>query len=377
MNYRVEIYRLGKENKLISRSVNLPRFTQDYLCYSYSWGCKWKNNFSYKLPDNSTSGMYSAKLIDNAGRYFWVTFIVKPPIGSSGDILLLASTNTWQAYNNWGGGSFYSNRVNSDVPSSSNVSFLRPNPQANPEQNKAGMHLADAELFMHQWLEKNNYNYHSYADIDIHNDQSILSKYKLLIIHAHPEYWSQRMLEYLKEYLDYGGSLMYLGGNGLYWKVVINTDLNILEVRKKGDLHYFNASTGGLWKNLGFPQSTILGVSYTSYGIGTYHPFEVYNEDHWILENTGLKNGDTFSSECFNCAGGSGHETDKIDIYSPEVDTIAVGTNPNNGGAHMIYYKRSNGGQVFSASSISFTGTLQQDEKSSMIVKNVINRFIK
>ena len=239
------------------------------------------------------------------------------------------------------------------------------------------MHLAEAESYLLEWLESGKIECDSYADIDVHNDQSLLSKYKLLILHAHPEYWSQRMMEYLKEYLDNGGNLMQLGGNGLHWKVVINTELNILEVRKNNALHYFLTVAGGLWKDLDFSQSTLLGVRYDGRGAGTYHGFKVIDESHWVLKNTDLKNGDVFSENCDRCTGGSGHETDKIAENSPEVTLIAKGTNPDNGGADMIYYQRNGGGQVFSASSITFTRTLMLAELSSQITKNVIEEFTK
>ena len=96
-----------------------------------------------------------------------------------------------------------------------------------------------------------------------------------------------------------------------------------------------------------------------------------------VLKNTDLKNGDVFSENCDRCTGGSGHETDKIAENSPEVTLIAKGTNPDNGGADMIYYQRNGGGQVFSASSITFTRTLMLAELSSQITKNVIEEFTK
>ncbi len=375
-SYSIELYRIGKEHQLLFSEQNIIAERQNYLCHSYATGCNWNNNFSFEIPLEYSSGMYSAKLIDIAGNSAWVTFIIKP-IEPNSNILVLASTNTWQAYNAWGGGSFYSYLINDDLPNAANVSFLRPNPNARPIKSDKNMHLADAESYLLEWMEKENITYDSYADIDIHNDVSLLSKYKLLIIHVHPEYWSQRMLEYLKEYLDNGGNLMYLGGNGLHWKVVMNTEMNILEVRKNNDLHFFLPSPGGLWRDLGFPQSTLLGVRYDSRGYGTFHPFAVHDENHWALANTNLKKGVLFSTECDGCGGGSGHETDKIDENSPKVDTIAIGTNPDNGGAHMIYYQTNGGGQIFSASSISYTRTLEVDNNTSIITKNVIDRFTK
>ena len=36
---------------------------------------------------------------------------------------------------------------------------------------------------------------------------------------CHPEYYSREMMDALAAYLGRGGRLMYLGGNGFYWRV--------------------------------------------------------------------------------------------------------------------------------------------------------------
>jgi hypothetical protein len=60
----------------------------------------------------------------------------------------------------------------------------------------------------------------------------------------------------------------------------------------------------------------------------------------------------------------------------PGIQLLAKGTNPNNGGADMIYYQTTGGGEVFSVGSISFTTCLLTDSVQSRIVRNVLNRFI-
>lgn len=375
--FTAEVYRFGKDVVKISEERGIPGKVQHYACYSYSWGCRWENNYNLTIPQDYETGMYALRIVNTNGAFFWITFIVKPKPSNRNDILVLASTNTWQAYNWWGGASFYKNQVNGDVPSSLNVSFFRPNPAADPSHEGQFSHLASGERFMLEWLEVHGYPYDMVCDKDLHNDPLLLGRYKVLIIQVHPEYWTRSMMDFLKFYLDNGGNLMYLGGNGLHWKVVYNTEHNILEVRRNRELHHYVPLPGGLWKQLDFSESTLLGVRYDSRGFNTFAPYEAYDPDHWIMANTGLKKGDVFSSECFGCAGGSGHETDKIDEDSPPVDTLAIGMNADGGGAHMIYYQRAGGGQVFSVGSLTFTRTILKDEAASQITHNVLRRFTK
>ena len=106
LKYTIQIYRFGETQELLYTGKELNGKLQNYFCYSYSWGCNWKNNYSFTIPGNFKTGMYSAKLITNNGDYFWITFVVKPKRGSHKDILVLSNTNTWQAYNRWGVGHF-------------------------------------------------------------------------------------------------------------------------------------------------------------------------------------------------------------------------------------------------------------------------------
>ncbi len=50
------------------------------------------------------SGIYTAKITDKTSQaYFHITFIVRDALQTRKQIALLASTNTWQAYNFWPG----------------------------------------------------------------------------------------------------------------------------------------------------------------------------------------------------------------------------------------------------------------------------------
>ena len=119
-------------------------------------------------------------------------------------------------------------------------------------------------------------------------------------------------------------------------------------------------------------------MSYTRSGYDTYKPYKVIDADHWTLKNTGLKKGEEFGAICSKVAGASGLETDKMNEFSPKnTKLIAKGTNPDNGGAEMIYYMNSSGGKVFSVGSITYNVCLLSDPHISQITKNVFDEFLK
>ncbi len=218
---------------------------------------------------------------------------------ASKQILVLASTNTWQAYNSWGGASqyIYDESTNEYVTQPAQiVSFHRPNRMAHPIGNDG--HLVNAELHLIGWLERNGYSYDIAADIDLHEDDRLLNRYHLVIINVHSEYWSSDMLVNLKAYLNQGGSLAYLGGNGIYWRVTLQD--NQIEVQKDEHRHHHAGRKGGNWRELGQPESSILGVEFSREGYNTFYPYRVLLPEHWAFAGTNLKKGDMIGEEGLN-----------------------------------------------------------------------------
>ena len=112
----------------------------------------------------------------------------------------------------------------------------------------------------------------------------------------------------------------------------------------------------------------------------TAAPYQVVADDHWVFEGTGLKNGDVFGTESLHqrCPGGaSGHETDKISPSSPpNTRLLAKGLNPDKGGAEIVHYETSSGGEVFSVGSICYPSSVVVDEATSRITSNVVRKFL-
>jgi hypothetical protein len=127
-------------------------------------------------------------------------------------------------------------------------------------------------------------------------------------------------------------------------------------------------------------EANLLGVVYTEAGIMTAAPYRVVKADHWVFAGAGLENGDIFGERSLHeriPGGASGHETDKISASSPaNLELLAQGLNPEEGGAQMVCYTTASGGAVFSAGSITYPAALLVDDPVSRITANVIARFL-
>ena len=79
----------------------------------------------------------------------------------------------------------------------------------------AGTERLSADLYLTHWLEQKKIPYDTIADENLHEEgEALLTKYRVIVTGTHPEYWTKRMLDALDRYLDAGGRVMYLGGNG-------------------------------------------------------------------------------------------------------------------------------------------------------------------
>src|SRR5436853_811816 len=361
--------------------------TQEAPPEPYRSGCGWAETFSLTIPNSWRSGIYSARCSDADNNTSDITFVVKSSAGARYRIAVLANVNTWLAYNGWGGKSKYTGLAR--------TSFLRPAPGAAPEGD---LHLTRGELWVLVWFEIAGFAAHLYTDIDFDNDGCDAAQYKCLVLNTHPEYWSTRMYDNLTAYLDAGGSVIYLGGNGIYENGEYEPDLTGMVFRAGVE--------GGPRVNAIFrrlsparPERSLLGVATERCGVEG-SPYEVVAADHSLLAGTALNAGDTFGDFGLNTGVGngkaSGWEVDTqnglgainipIDcdmedgIVPPSVlpsgtVVLARGKRDNRGpGADMIYYDHPGGGFVFSAGSLTFGGSLVVDGAIQQIIRNALTK---
>lgn len=388
-NYRIRtIYHQKEKTAQDQATVRSNGAERTYNGCSYKEGFDWERSAVHELPEDLRSGYYTLELSNELGS-FHLPFLVKNKDPEEAEVLVLSSTNTWHAYNPSGKASFYRYNLDDspDRERANFVSFQRPLTCYSGDTYQGGKF--DAELAISHWLDEKGIPYHVVSDLDYHEKQYSAEDYKVLILNTHPEYWSKPMYDHLEEYLDQGGNLMYLGGNGIYWKVTIKGEQ--MECRKSRNDHVHDGSDGGKWRHVGRHEANILGVAYTGAGANTSVPYIVVDPDHWVFENTGVEKGELMGKS-LNRGWASGHETDKP-VYDPQhtpenAVLLAEGLNKQrksklgdpdadiDGGAHMMYYEHEGGGAVFSAGSINYGGSLMVDSTMEQLTYNVLRRLL-
>ena len=244
-SYRVEIFRLGWYNGAGGRRVAcLPSCsgseqgaTQPLRSPDPATGeldAGWLVTDGVSVGPDWTTGYYVAKLIltggPNAGQASWVPFIVRAPPGASSAILVQASVNTWEAYNNWGGKSLYS--FNSTA---SSVSASHTNAAAMVSFNRPYAEITQAfewEYNLVRFLERHGYDVSYQTDVDTDLNPSSLLRHRVDVVSGHDEYWSPTMRDAYEAARSAGVNLAFLGGNIGYWQArYANSDRTLIEYR--------------------------------------------------------------------------------------------------------------------------------------------------
>jgi len=367
------------------------------------------------VPAPSRSGLYYLWARTPSGRTFSFPWVVAPSEPRV-KIAVLASTNTWNAYNNFGGRSNYINPgslpatptinarldlaryISRDSPWSiadadfKPLAFERPEPGnhifdnppwdgssiTDPIQGRMQCGQAPGEWRLNGWLEREGFEYDYYAEAQLHDGTLPLDFYKVLILSVHPEYWTREMFQKVEKWVHEGGRLLYLGGNGLNCEVTIENDA-IMRCVSYDDTKDPASRHESRMHRTYKPEAGLLGIAFTDPGAMTAAPYRVIDADHWVFEGTELAKGELFGVKSLHervPGGASGHETDKMTPSSPlNIRHLAKGTNVDGGGADMVYAETGKGA-VFSAGSITWVSSLFPDQHVSSITKNVIRRFL-
>jgi N,N-dimethylformamidase len=416
----------------------------------YDFG--WDKDFEFVVPDDMPSGIYIMR-IEAEGHYDAMPFFVCPPLGKRrADLCVLVSTFTYTIYGNharpdfapswlekisaWNaypnnpseyrhyGLSTYNNHTDGSGichASHKRVLFnLRPGYLTFGEASCSGLRHFQADSHLIAWLHNQDIAYDIVTDDELDRDGvAAISGYKAVLTGSHPEYHTSATLDALKDYRDNGGGLIYLGGNGFYWRIVRHSeDPTLLEIRRSEDGlrawasepgEYYNAfdgSYGGLWRRNGRPPQKLVGIGFTAQGNFVGMPYKRVNYDKnmdWVFDGI---NGELLGDFGFSGHGAAGFELDRRDEKLDEgQDIITLAQSYDEGNrfilvpeemlthltnlsgspeadakrADMVYFKTANGGQVFAVGSITFCGSLpwnNYDNNISTLLRNVVRKFV-
>ncbi|MDB2637772.1 N,N-dimethylformamidase large subunit [Alphaproteobacteria bacterium] len=416
----------------------------------YDFG--WDKDFEFVVPDDMPSGIYIMR-IEAEGHYDAMPFFVCPPLGKRrADLCVLVSTFTYTIYGNharpdfapswlekisaWNaypnnpseyrhyGLSTYNNHTDGSGichASHKRVLFnLRPGYLTFGEASCSGLRHFQADSHLIAWLHNQDIAYDIVTDDELDRDGvAAISGYEAVLTGSHPEYHTSATLDALKDYRDNGGGLIYLGGNGFYWRIVRHSEEpTLLEIRRSEDGlrawasepgEYYNAfdgSYGGLWRRNGRPPQKLVGVGFTAQGNFVGMPYKRVNYDKnmdWVFDGI---NGELLGDFGFSGHGAAGFELDRRDEKLDEgQDIITLAQSYDEGNrfilvpeemlthltnlsgspeadakrADMVYFKTANGGQVFAVGSITFCGSLpwnNYDNNISTLLRNVVRKFV-
>lgn len=323
--YTVEIARLGREREVVWTKANLPGQAYPIPEDASGQGCRWPEALRVAIDPHWPSGYYEVALraADNGGKWvhrgkrsaegsaFFVLRAAEP--GKQSHILLQLCTNTYNAYNNWGGSSLYAYNSLSNNQGH-RVSFDRP----------TASQFTRWEAPFVTWCETHGYTLDYAANSDLEFHPELLDHYRLVLSVGHDEYWSSRMRDHLEAFIGKGGNVAFFSGNTCCWQVRTEDDGRALTCWKQNfhsDPVYQTRdfqTLSTLWSHhlVKRPENTLTGVGFLWGGYHKSHgqfmdgtgAFTVYRPEHWVLQGTGLSKGAAFGGknsivgyECDGC----------------------------------------------------------------------------
>jgi hypothetical protein len=221
--YTIGIYRVGyyggdgaRKVATVNPSASLPQSQPqcitDATTELYDCG-NWAVSASWNVPSTAVSGVYFAHLrrTDDGGSSH-ITFIVRDD-SSHSDVVFQTADTTWQAYNDYGGSSFYTGGANGRA---TKLSYNR------PVLTRGGIGGRDFffanEYPMIRFLEKNGYDVSYISGVDTDRRGDLLKNHKTYLSVGHDEYWSGAQRANVEAARDAGVNLMFLSGNEMYWR---------------------------------------------------------------------------------------------------------------------------------------------------------------
>jgi N,N-dimethylformamidase len=416
------------------------------------YDCGWEPDVVWRVPDDFASGLYCLRL-RAGGHEDHVLFVVRPRRGAPrAQALFVVPSFTYVAYCNfaspgfeprsrqrvadWGCWPWLPNDVkdygvstydhHTDGSGVCYSSRLRPNLNMRPrflaatDPRGSGLRHFAADTYVTAWLDHVGEPYDVVCDEDLHEEgAALLAPYRVVITGTHPEYHTPETLAAFQAHVDGGGRLMYLGGNGFYWKIAVHPQLpGVIELRRaEGGIrlwasepgeyyHSFDGSYGGLWRRNGRPPDMLTGVGFTSQGNyeGSYYVRQPGSRDPraaFIFDGVGPD--EIIGDFGFFGGGAAGFELDRADpALGTAPHALVLASSENHGPmfqhvneellrqfshrpraevvrADMVFFETPRGGAVFSVGSITYCGALPYNSYRNNVARittNVLRRFL-
>ena len=422
-------------------------FHQDDI-YDFAWD----TDFSYTLPNDIPSGVYIMR-ISCDGHEDAIPFFVCASVGKpKAKLCVLISTFTYAIYGNHARPDYnpsWQDRISgwnaypynpaehpqyglstynyhADGSGICHASHKRPLFNLKPgyltfgEAECSGLRHFPADMHLIAWLHAKGIDYDIVTDRELHNEGvTAIAGYSAVTTGTHPEYHTSETLNALRDYRDDCGHLLYLGGNGFYWRIALHPESeDVLEIRRAEDGirawaaepgEYYNAfdgTYGGLWRRNGRAPQDLVGIGFTAQGEFFGDPYRRVCADpayDWVFE--GVQDA-LIGNYGYSGNGAAGFELDHMDhrlgtpqnavllaqsvtrdngfMLVPEeqlthLTNLTGGTVKDAMHADMVHIEYPGGGSVFATGSITFCGSLPWnnfDNDVSRLLQNVMTRAL-
>jgi hypothetical protein len=334
----LQVFRVGPERqrtagKMEMRGVAVtrPRHLERIAAGSFT-----------RIPvGNWPTGLYFARLTAAGGRIGYAPFVVPPQRPGQSRVAVVMPTRTWQAYNfrdddrDGYGDTWYATAGHTTAR------------LGRPYLNRGvPPHFRQYDLYFLHWAYRTGKQVDvlSQAELDAVRDPAGLRRaYDLLVFPGHHEYVTAGEYDAVEGFRDRGGSLVFLSANNFFWRI---------------DLRGTVMTRVAQWRDLGRPESALLGVQYIGNDEGEHRGAWIVRPSaasRTLFAGTGSATGERFSN--------AGIEIDHTTSHSPK-GTQVMAEIPNLLGpgmtAQMTFYETRNGARVFSAGAFTLAGSVRQ-----------------
>ncbi len=358
--FSVQVARWALEPEVVWSTDDLR--ADDHPIPERAWetGCGWPVTVEIPTDASWSSGFYEVTLradgVDGPQATSQAFFVLRPTAPCHRALLVLA-TNTYNAYNQWGGQCLYSGGNTMSFEGPLERGFIRrpvdetgfdgrianiENPGDPTHQRMidyqerfdiplwtGSSSFWNWERRFIEWAERDGFSFDMAINADIENPAT-LDGYDVVLSVGHDEYWSRPMRDTIDAFVDHGGRWAIFSGNTCFWQVRLDDHQMVAH---KGRAHLDDPVRGtdrhqlltSCWcdPSIGHPEATTTGLTFSR---GGYHrighavehgtgAYEVHRPDHWVFEGTDLGAGDLLGAGHFIV----GYEVDGC-ILDPESD---------------------------------------------------------
>jgi hypothetical protein len=333
-----EIWRQDDVPTVVQEAPTTGGTSADGKSLRMTSAANWTKTLSIPVDKDWVPGTYLIKVSDGTSASY-APLTVRDDTGTKHDLLIQQANATWQAYNSYGGVSFYTG-VDTG---SGRLTFDRPY----NEGQGSGQYLS-LEQGLVFWAESKGLDVTYWTDNDL--DQfggQLSSRAGTIFLPGHDEYYSLRMRAALSQAITKGVNVANLGANTAY-RLITFTD----DTRRAWDIdRYTDGYNSTTWRFRGdaYASQPLLGADYICPVLGN----TLTTGSSWMFN--GVPNGTTLP-------GFIAGEVDYVwpDLYKhPGLSTIASGTGTcrSNGRGvpmHATAYTAPSGARVVNGSTFAY-----------------------